>query len=81
MVQAFPDWRFASDAELAVAAGAALLLLAGIALLAERRRSRSRRHNAPDAVGWVPWTGVFLALAMAGMALLGIALPVVMQGG
>lgn len=79
MARSLWDWRFASDAEIAVAAGAVLLLLAALAMLAERRRSR-RRRNAPDAVGWVPWTGVFLALAMAGMALLGMALPVVMQG-
>lgn len=71
------QWRFASEAELVAGAGAALLLLAGLAMVAER--GRNRRSNS-GAVGWMPWTGVFLVLAMAGTALIAVALPVVLQG-
>lgn len=67
-----PDFiRFASDATLAAFWGGAFLLLAVAALIAERLRMRRRRI---DAVGWVPWTFLFLAGAMCAMALLTLAL-------
>lgn len=71
-------WRFASDAEVAAAVGAALLFCAVLTLLAERRRNRSTARGA--AAGWMPWTPLFLAFAMMGVGLLALALPVVMQG-
>lgn len=55
---------FASDAKLLLAAGLACWLLAGVALIAERRRHA--RTNL-DQVGWVPWTGVFLAMTLCGV--------------
>ncbi len=61
---------FASDATVAGLAGAGLLVVAGLALLAERRRMR---RNRIDAVGWVPWTAVFLFAAFAGFGLLALA--------
>ena len=58
---------FASDARLVMAGGAALLLLAVVALAMERRRVKRR---AIDRVGWVPWTPVFLAALLVGGTLL-----------
>ena len=66
-----PDFiRFASDATLAALWGGAFLLLAVTALLAERLRARRRKI---DAVGWVPWTALFLVGALCAVALLTLA--------
>lgn len=69
-------WRFASEAELTAELGAALLLLAGLAMLADRWRNK---RCVAGPLGWVPWTGIFLALAMAGFGLLATGLPAVLQ--
>lgn len=61
---------FASDATVTGLFGGLLLALALVALLAERLRARRRRI---DAVGWVPWTAVFLACAFIGSGLLTLA--------
>jgi uncharacterized membrane protein len=50
--------------------GLACALLAGIAWLGDRRRLR--RSN-PDAVGFMPWTAVFLWSFIGAVALLGLA--------
>jgi hypothetical protein len=63
-------FRFASDATLVGLLGGLLLLLALIALFADRRRLR-RKHI--DAVGWVPWTPIFLMGAVVGVSLLTVA--------
>lgn len=60
---------FASDAEVAALAGAGFLVLAVLTGLAERRRVRRERI---DRVGWVPWTGLFLACAVTGVSLLAL---------
>jgi hypothetical protein len=62
---------FASDAVLVALAGAALLVVALIAVLAERRRNR---RKSIDAVGWVPWTAIFLfsCFGAAGLLALGV---------
>jgi len=62
---------FASDATLTGLLGAALLALALFAALAERRRNR---RKAIDAVGWVPWTAIFLAACFGAAGLLALAL-------
>ena len=62
---------FASDATLLALAGGALLVLALIALVADWRRARRKRI---DAVGWVPWTFVFLVCAICGIGLLTMAI-------
>ena len=51
-------------------AGAAALTLAVFAIFADRRRLRRRD---PDAVGLVPWTGVFFWSLLAACLLLGLA--------
>lgn len=58
--------RFASDAEEVAWLAAACLLLAIVALLADRRRLK-RRHI--DSVGWMPWNGIFFAAAFAAAGL------------
>ena len=63
---------FASDAELLAFAGAALLVLAGLASLMERRRTK---RSALHQVGWMPWTGLFVTLAVIGGGLLSVAVP------
>lgn len=54
---------FASDAKLLAATGVACWLVAGLALVADRRR---HARVSLDRVGWVPWTGLFLAMAVCG---------------
>ncbi len=76
-----PQWlRFASDAAIVALWGGACLLLAAVALVMDRRRHRRDRIGAPDRVGWMPWTFVFLALAVAGAGLLAVALPPLLGG-
>lgn len=73
-----PDFLlFANDAELLAMSGGALILLAVIAMRMDRRRSRRRDI---DRVGWVPWTGLFVMLAVLGGGMLALALPVVIAG-
>ncbi|MBX7492491.1 hypothetical protein K3163_04640 [Qipengyuania sp. 1NDW9] len=68
---------FASDADMLGMWGAAFLLLAGFALLMERRRMKRARI---DGVGWVPWTGLFLTCAVIGGGLLAVAVPGIIRG-
>jgi hypothetical protein len=62
--------RFASDATLVGLIGGALLVVAAIAFLGERRRLR-RRHI--DAVGWMPWATLSVLATFAGLSLLAVA--------
>ena len=67
-----PDFLlFASDATFAALAGGALLLLAALAGLAERRRLRRMRI---DAVGFMPWTTVSFLAVFPGVILLALAM-------
>ena len=63
---------FASDAELLVLGGAGLLLIAAMASFAERRRVK---RSQIDRVGWMPWTGLFLTCAVAGVVMLAFGIP------
>lgn len=56
-------------AELALGAAAAIAL-AVAAWLGDRRRMR---RSDPDAVGFMPWTGVFFWAFLAGVLLAGLA--------
>lgn len=71
MLQEPDALRFASDATLFALWGGGLLLLAGIAMWAEIRRTR-RKHI--DKVGWMPWTKLFFVCALVGVTLIGLAL-------
>lgn len=63
---------FASDAELMTFWGIAMVVLAGLCALMERRRVKRTQINN---VGWVPWTGMFLAFAVIGGGMLAVAVP------
>lgn len=63
--------RFASDATFAALWGGALLVVAGLAMWAEIRRTRRRN---PDRVGCVPWTTVFFLAALLGVVLIAMAI-------
>lgn len=76
-----PAWLlFASDAALLALSGGLCLVLAAVALAMDRRRHRRDRIGAPDRVGWVPWTLLFLLLAVTGAGLLAVSLPPLMGG-
>jgi hypothetical protein len=62
--------RFASDATFAAIWGAGLLLIAGLAMWADMRRTR-RKH--PDKVGLMPWTAIFFLTAVPGVGLIALA--------
>ncbi|MCB2088995.1 MAG: hypothetical protein R3E18_09875 [Sphingomonadaceae bacterium] len=68
---------FASDAKELAVLGVAFLLLAGFASYAERRRVKRARI---DRVGWVPWTGIFLACVVIGGGLIALAGPALIKG-
>lgn len=68
---------FASEADLLALAGAGFLLLAGIALVADRVRTRRRKL---ERVGFVPWTPIFLACMIIGGGLLALTMPQVIAG-
>ncbi|MEM1051421.1 MAG: hypothetical protein AAGI28_04925, partial [Pseudomonadota bacterium] len=58
--------------------GFACWVLAAICLLMEKRRERERSIDRLERVGFVPWTGLFLGLAIIGGGCLAISLPVVL---
>ena len=68
---------FASEADLLALAGAGFLLFAGIALVADRVRTKRKRL---ERVGWMPWTPIFLACMIIGGGLLALTMPQVIAG-
>ena len=75
-----PAWlTFASDAAIVALWGGAFLLFALVALFMERRRHTRDRVGAPDRVGWVPWTLVFLSCAVLGGGLLAASVPALLR--
>ena len=64
---------FASDAALLSLAGLACVVVAGVALLMDRRRGRRGRL---EAVGWIPWLPLFIAFGVSGAGMLALGLPV-----
>lgn len=69
---------FASDAALMAVAGLACWVLAGFCLLMDRLREKRRSVDQLERVGFVPWTGLFLGLAIIGGGCLAMSLPVVL---
>ena len=59
--------------ELAVTLGSAGLVAATVALVAWLGDRRRMRRVQPDAVGFMPWTGVFFFALLAACVLLGLA--------
>ncbi len=78
MFDAFHQLTFASDAELLALTGAGFLVVACLALVMEQRRAKRARI---ESVGWVPWTGVFLACAVIGGGILSMSLPALLGNG
>ena len=75
------DWLhqliFLSDAGRVALAGAAFILVALVAMVAERRRGKRARI---DRVGCMPWMTIFVFAAVIGGGLLATALPALLQG-
>lgn len=69
-----------SDAAHLAWLGAGLWVLAGVFTLLERRRARARDLARLEAVGFMPWTTLFVLCAMLGAGLLTMALPAMMKG-
>jgi len=68
---------FASDALRYIFAGLALLALAAVSALGERRRAR-RKH--PDDVGIMPWRDIGLVSTFAGLALMAFGIVGLIRG-
>ena len=68
---------FASEAEILGLWGVGLLLLAGFAMLMEKRRTR---RNDINNVGWVPWFGIFFVCVIVGGGLIALAVPGIVKG-
>lgn len=71
---------FASEADMVALSGAGFLLVALLALAADRLRARRERVGRLDRVGWMPWTTVFLGSAIIGGGLLALSLPAALFG-
>lgn len=75
------DWLheliFLSDAGRVALLGVGFILLALVAMVAERRRGKRARI---DRVGCMPWLTIFLAAAVIGGGLLSMAIPALLQG-
>lgn len=69
---------FASDAALLAVAGAVCWALAAVCLVMDKRREKQRSVDRLERVGFVPWTGLFLGLAIIGGGCLAMSLPVVL---
>ena len=66
-----PDFiRFASEATVFGLWGGAMLVVAAIAFIGDRRRMRRKRI---DAVGWMPWRDIAALSLVAGFVLLAVA--------
>lgn len=68
----FHSLIFASEADLLALSGAGFLLIAGLALAADRVRMKRKRL---ERVGWVPWTPIFLTCMIIGGGLLALSMP------
>ena len=68
---------FASDATRVGLLAGAMLVVAVLALLGDRRRRR-RRHI--DAVGWMPWATVSVLATFVGFSLLAVAVTGWLRG-
>lgn len=68
------QYELLSDAAQMAVIGGLFWVFAGFAALMERRRVKRRDVNRLEQVGWVPWTGLFMAAAMIGGGCLAMAM-------
>lgn len=68
------QYELLSDAAQMAVIGGLFWALAGFAALMDRRRVKRRDVNRLEQVGWVPWTGLFMAAAMIGGGCLAMAM-------
>ncbi|MFO6445616.1 hypothetical protein ACLBKU_00590 [Erythrobacter sp. NE805] len=75
-------YELLSDAGQVAVIGAGLWALAAVFALMEWRRTRRRKRDLArlEAIGWVPWTGLFMLAALLGAGCLAMSLPVVLRG-
>ena len=71
------DLIFLSDAGRVALTGVAFIVLALVAMVAERMRGKRARI---DRVGWIPWMTIFLFAAVIGGGLLAAAVPALLRG-
>lgn len=76
------QYELLSDAGQVAVIGAGLWALAALFALMERRRARRRNRDVArlEAVGWVPWTTLFVLAAMLGAGCLAMSLPILLKG-
>lgn len=60
------QFELLSDAAQLATIGGLFWVFAGFAAVMERRRVKRRDVDRLEQVGWVPWTGLFMAAAMIG---------------
>jgi hypothetical protein len=72
------QFELASDAGRLAMVGAAFWALAALCAVMERLRTRRRSLDRLEAVGWVPWTTVFVMSTIIGGGCLAMSLPVVL---
>ncbi len=72
------QFELLSDAAQLALIGGLFWVVAGFAAVMERLRARRRDLGRLEQVGWVPWTGLFMAAAMIGGGCLVMSLPVVL---
>ena len=78
MIEVLTRLEFASAAMLLTLTGAGCWGLSVMCLLFEQLRVRRRSVERLEKVGWVPWTGLFMGLAIIGGGCLAMGLPVVL---
>ncbi len=70
--------QFASEAEWLALVGLGCWIGAGLCLVMERLRGSRRSVERLEKVGFMPWTSLFVALAIIGGGCLATSLPVVL---
>ncbi|MEM7781390.1 MAG: hypothetical protein AAF697_13460 [Pseudomonadota bacterium] len=67
-----------SDAAQLAMLGLACWVLAAICLVMDRLRQKRRSHKRLERVGFMPWTTLFISLAIIGGGCLAMSVPVVL---
>lgn len=79
-MEVIAQFELLSDAAQLAWLGAACWAIAVFATLMDRHRARARDLAKLEAVGWMPWTTLFVLAAMLGAGLLAMSLPALLKG-